>query len=306
MRISRWKAALGLTLTGLAAGRAFGGNLLINPNFNTNLSSWGGNSATQSWNGRDAGGSAASGSALVTNADNGGGSQVIRQCVLLPVAASFAAGGKIFIPSSNAQGSTGAVLVDWYTDATCSGSSIDETSGFVSSTLGSDTWLPVNFPAVAPPAGAVSAEIDFGIAKNDRDGPTVSAYFDDVFFGPSSCAPDANTLCLHGGRFAVTAQYQAQSDPDLKAGTGVTLTDDTGYFWFFSPNNVEIVTKVLDACAFPGAPRFWVFAAGLTNVKVELKVVDTRSGQIWTRVNPQQTAFAPIQDTAAFDTCAAP
>jgi hypothetical protein len=33
---------------------------------------------------------------------------------------------------------------------------------------------------------------------------------------------------------------------------------------------------------------------------VVLKVTDTQTGQVKTYVNPQGTAFAPIQDTSAF------
>ena len=56
-------------------------------------------------------------------------------------------------------------------------------------------------------------------------------------------------------------------------GVAVQLTPDTGYFWVFSQNNVEMVVKVLNGC---GVTRnFWVFAGGLTNVEVEMTVRDT-------------------------------
>ncbi|HUG75365.1 MAG TPA: hypothetical protein VMM81_06815, partial [Acidimicrobiia bacterium] len=84
-------------------------------------------------------------------------------------------------------------------------------------------------------------------------------------------------------------------------GTAVSLTDDTGYFWFFDAANVEAVIKVLDAC--PLNTRFWVFAGGLTDVEVEMRVTDTATGEVVTYVNPQGTAFQPIQDTSAFDSC---
>ena len=47
----------------------------------------------------------------------------------------------------------------------------------------------------------------------------------------------------------------------------------------------------------------WVFAGGLTSVRVELRVTDTQKGQTRTYVNPQGAAFQPIQDTSAFSTC---
>ena len=77
------------------------------------------------------------------------------------------------------------------------------------------------------------------------------------------------------------------------------LTGDSGYFWFFDAANIEVVTKVLNGCGLPPG-AYWVFAAGLTNVHVELKVIDTQTGTVYLKENPQGTAFAPIQDTAAF------
>ncbi len=85
------------------------------------------------------------------------------------------------------------------------------------------------------------------------------------------------------------------------AGQVVNLTADTGAFWFFSSSNVEVVIKVLNGCG--SNSRYWAFAGGLTNVNVILTVTDTQTGAIRTYINPQGTAFEPIQDTNAFATC---
>jgi hypothetical protein len=85
--------------------------------------------------------------------------------------------------------------------------------------------------------------------------------------------------------------------------TAVVETTDTGLFWFFTANNIEAIIKVVNACTFADAPRYWVFAGGLTNVQVVLTVTDTQTGTVRTYTNPQGTAFAPIQDTNAFATC---
>ena len=47
----------------------------------------------------------------------------------------------------------------------------------------------------------------------------------------------------------------------------------------------------------------WVFAAGLTDVEVDLVVEDTLTGDIQEYHNDQKTRFQPIQDTTAFSTC---
>ncbi len=117
----------------------------------------------------------------------------------------------------------------------------------------------------------------------------------------TSCTPSMNRLCLNGGRFAVEALWRT-SQGDAGTATAVPLTADTGYFTFFNPANVELVVKVLDACS-PPFERFWVFAAGLTNVEVKLTVIDTDTGAVATYSNPQLTPFEPILDTDAFATC---
>lgn len=98
----------------------------------------------------------------------------------------------------------------------------------------------------------------------------------------------------------MTAGYRTSSG-DTGSGRAVGLTDDTGYFWFFDQSNVEVVIKVLNACSF--ADRFWVFAAGLTNVEVDIAVFDTQTGGLTGYRNPLNEAFEPIQDTESLDTC---
>lgn len=115
-----------------------------------------------------------------------------------------------------------------------------------------------------------------------------------------ACIPSDTALCLNQGRFKVEATFQASGQP---VGTAkvVKLTDETGYFWFFSSTNVEAVVKVLNGCGVN--QRYWVFAGGLTNVQVTLTVTDTEDGSSKTYTNPINTSFKPIQDTGAFATC---
>lgn len=108
-------------------------------------------------------------------------------------------------------------------------------------------------------------------------------------------------MLLNNDRFRVTTTFRTPSD---ESGTGkaVKLTSDTGYFTFFNAANVEMVVKVLNGCPFTG--HYWVFAGGLTNVEVELTVVDTQNPtEMANYNNPLGTAFKPIQDTRAFATC---
>jgi len=113
---------------------------------------------------------------------------------------------------------------------------------------------------------------------------------------------DTSTLCLAEGRFQITVDWQSATGSG--SGHPVLLTPNTGYFWFFDSSNVELIVKVLDACADFG--HEWVFAGGLTDVGVTMTVIDTQGGTSMTYTNPQGTAFLPIQDTGTFGCAAEP
>lgn len=113
----------------------------------------------------------------------------------------------------------------------------------------------------------------------------------------SPCVEDDHVLCLTDERFEVTTRFLTPPG-DMGDGTQVGLTADSGYFWFFTDNNIEVVTKVLDACVVNDF--FWLFAAGLTNVEVELRVRDTATGLTQVCLNPLRTPFQPLQVIDAF------
>jgi hypothetical protein len=133
--------------------------------------------------------------------------------------------------------------------------------------------------------GAFSASYPFIARWLDAPSPT--------------CVTDPTTLCL-GARFQVTAQWN-RSDGTSGPGTAISLTPDSGYFWFFDPTNVEVLTKVVSGCGINS--RYWVFASGLTNVGVTLAYTDLATGVQKTYRNFAGAAFQPIQDTSAFATC---
>jgi ELWxxDGT repeat protein len=112
---------------------------------------------------------------------------------------------------------------------------------------------------------------------------------------PAGCQPSSFQLCL-GGRYRVEAvwrDFQGHSG----RGTGVALTADTGYFWFFDPSNVEVVVKTLDGHGFNG--HGWVFYGALSNVQYDLTVTDTQTG-LTRRYSNIEGRFASVGDTHAF------
>jgi hypothetical protein len=80
-------------------------------------------------------------------------------------------------------------------------------------------------------------------------------------------------------------------------GTAVPLATDTGYFWFFSSTNAELMVKVLDGRANNG--HFWVFYGALTNVQYTITVVDKLTGATKVYENPSGT-MASHADVTAF------
>lgn len=114
------------------------------------------------------------------------------------------------------------------------------------------------------------------------------------------CVVGPDALCMAQGRFRVTASFTVDDDAP-RAAEAVQLTGDTGYFWFFRRSNVEVVVKVLDACS--AFDRFWVFASGMTNLPVTLRVDDLATGESRTYERAGGSAFTPEIDTEGFAGC---
>ena len=120
-----------------------------------------------------------------------------------------------------------------------------------------------------------------------------------TFAEVAECAEDEDTLCLNDGRFRVEVRWETSQD----SGRAETepLINDTGGFWFFSPTNTELVVKVLNGCDYN--ERYWVYAGGLTDVKVIMTVIDSETGVAATYYNPPATPFRPVQDNESFAVC---
>ncbi len=113
---------------------------------------------------------------------------------------------------------------------------------------------------------------------------------------PAGSCTTATSLCLQGPRFHVSVAW-ATNDGRTGSGQAISLTDDTGYFWFFDSGNVELVVKVLDGRSVNG--HYWVFYGALSNVRYTITVEDTLGGTQRVYQNPQGT-MASFADTSAF------
>jgi plastocyanin len=122
-----------------------------------------------------------------------------------------------------------------------------------------------------------------------------------------TCVADATTLCLAGGsgdpnRFRVRVTWH-----DFEGGSGpgmaVPNTPDSGFFYFFSQNNLELLAKMVNGCGTQ-FDAFWFFYAAASNVELDYEVLDTVAGVTKTYHNPLGN-FASDGDINALPTCSA-
>jgi len=113
----------------------------------------------------------------------------------------------------------------------------------------------------------------------------------------SACATPDRTLCLQDSRFHVDATWRDPRSGATGTASTVPQTSDTGAFWFFSPDNLELTVKVLDGRPVNG--HFWVFYASLSDVEFTITVTDSVTGSKKTYHNPPYN-LASKADTAAF------
>ena len=94
-----------------------------------------------------------------------------------------------------------------------------------------------------------------------------------------ACDAGGQALLLQGGRFKVDACFKDPSSGNApRPASPARVSDQSGLFWFFSPENPELLVKVLDGTAFNG--RYWAFAGALSNLDYILKFTDTATGRV--------------------------
>lgn len=84
-------------------------------------------------------------------------------------------------------------------------------------------------------------------------------------------------LLLNNNRFKVQVDWHIPSGITGQ-GTAVPLTSDSGYFWFFSGSNVELLVKILDGRGVNN--HYWFFWGAMTDVQYTITVTDTETGAV--------------------------
>lgn len=121
----------------------------------------------------------------------------------------------------------------------------------------------------------------------------------------SSCAGmgTATRLCLQN-RFLVSARWRTSGvgEPtDGNAQVVPVLNSGSGIFWFFSPDNWEVMVKTINGCGLNH--HYWVFSASTTNLFYSLYVFDVTSGVGKTYFNYPGPPAPAVTDTEAFVGC---
>lgn len=120
-----------------------------------------------------------------------------------------------------------------------------------------------------------------------------------------SCAEDENTVCLHDARYEVRVTWFAGNGRTGAATAASSSTEDSGLFWFFDPDNWELLLKVLDGCALND--HVWVYGASTTDLGYIIRVTDTATGVGREYRNEPGMPASAITDATAFpDACRPP
>lgn len=115
------------------------------------------------------------------------------------------------------------------------------------------------------------------------------------------CDPDSGyNLCLEDGRFKVEVNFVGLTGFEGQARV-IPYGENSGIFWFFNPDTIEMHLKMVDGCDFN--EHYWVFAGASTDVEYSVFVTDLETQEIRGYFNEAGNSAAAVTDTSAFATC---
>lgn len=277
-------------------------NLLTNPGFNRNLNGWTAGPGA-AWSTADAEGSTRSGSGRGSNSSADGDLSLLQlaQCVPVTGGQSYQGGVLALLPGGQERTGNAAIIVQWFAEDGCGGTSLGETEvGVISSSI---AWQPVAESSLPAPAGARSALFGFFVGKNE-DGGTFSAHIDDAFFCGASCvdepldAPPLTSPEYPDFRFRV----RITSGSDVFPGALVNdCQDDTVCVSGAVPGRPEVYLRVLgprpNGFLWPTIVRFTP-----SQVEVEFEQLSTGERRRYTlpAIPPGEDELSGLQDRTGF------
>lgn len=270
-------------------------NFVLNPDFDDDVAHW--TYVAGDWAASDELGDPTSGS-FEAEVPGHTGTSLRSECFALAGGERLVFGASASFFDTLPQAGRVAATLRFYGQAGCVGESEQTPYPALFAESAVSGWGATQATVVAP-AGTQSARLS--ILLNAIGDEPMKVRVDNAFVvSQATCIGTSKVLCLQNARFRVTARYRTAGGAYGYAGVR-PLSGDSAYLWFFSDANLELVLKVLDGCGFND--RFWVFAAGLTNLGVELRIADTWTDATWALDNPLNEAFPPRQDIEAFGAC---
>ncbi|MDY7094854.1 MAG: hypothetical protein SX243_17920 [Acidobacteriota bacterium] len=91
-----------------------------------------------------------------------------------------------------------------------------------------------------------------------------------------TCVPRPGRLCLGDDRYEVLLDWRDPRSGELGRAEAQPYSGDTGHFWFFNEENLELMVKILDGGPVNGYG--WVFYGSLTDLAFWLSAVDLETG----------------------------
>lgn len=250
------------------------------------------------WDARDANLAANSGSIRLTarNAEANTGFSTTTRCFQVTQGLKYQLKAKTLIPSGQNRNIESTLFFNFSGTSNCNGSELLRGNTNVAKTSGS--WQVLDSGLLTAPEFAHSVSISLGNRKVEAGGEAV-VLFDDLQLEEltGDCEPSATRLCITDNRFAVEVEWLTKQGTQGD-GTPLPLTPDSGLFWFFEPSNLEVLIKVLDACAITNS--YWVYLAATTDVNYRLTVIDTKTNGIRQYINPQGVRSQAVADTEGF------
>ena len=153
-------------------------------------------------------------------------------------------------------------------------------------------------PSSAPDQLTVRGDALFFEADDGIHGRQIWTIPIDALMGDTpACRGTEHSLCLSEGRFKIDVAWQ-DFFGNRGRGRARSVTDDVGAFWFFSPENLETLVKVLDGRSIN--EHFWTFFGSISNVAFQLSVTDAENGGA-RRYQNDLGEFASVGDVLSLD-----
>ena len=185
----------------------------------------------------------------------------------------------------------------------------NETGFSIESRTPSGTYQEISTVAANVTTFAVTAldpaKLFFFRVRATGSGSTFSAYSNEASEAteavPGPCVAGPTTICVNN-RFKIEVSWRTATDSGQGQAVSLASAPNSGLFYFFGADNIEMLIKVLNACV-PPFNHYWVYFAATTNEEFTTTVTDTQSGKVKVYFNPLNTSAPPVQDVNAFATC---